>query len=109
MNFASTKSSRELVCGTKANQTAVMATSSPEDSLSSPTADQEKSTPVPGKEKVHLASPSEQDVRAEDGGSISTAEGEDILARQALDPALNLKMHLVNNVGFSLIFIVYLG
>ncbi|KAK3934771.1 hypothetical protein QBC46DRAFT_70157 [Diplogelasinospora grovesii] len=34
------------------------------------------------------------DVRAADGGSLN---GEDILALQDLDPALNMKMHLVNN------------
>lgn len=30
---------------------------------------------------------------------LAVAEGEDILALQDLDPALNMKMHLVNNVG----------
>lgn len=35
------------------------------------------------------------DVRAADGGSLR--DGEDILALQDLDPALNMKMHLVNN------------
>ena len=30
--------------------------------------------------------------------SPSLAEGEDVLGRQDLDPALNAKMHLVNNV-----------
>lgn len=30
--------------------------------------------------------------------SLSLAEGEDVLGRQDLDPALNAKMHLVNNV-----------
>lgn len=30
---------------------------------------------------------------------ISLREGEDILALQDVDPALNLKMHLVNNVS----------
>lgn len=29
---------------------------------------------------------------------LATAGGEDILALQDLDPALNMKMHLVNNV-----------
>lgn len=35
------------------------------------------------------------DVRAADAGSLR--DGEDILALQDLDPALNMKMHLVNN------------
>ncbi|KAI7776893.1 hypothetical protein LA080_004320 [Diaporthe eres] len=35
------------------------------------------------------------DIRAADGGSLR--DGEDILALQDLDPALNMKMHLVNN------------
>jgi len=37
-----------------------------------------------------------KDLRAADGGSIH--HGVDILALQDLDPALNMKMHLVNNV-----------
>jgi TATA-binding protein-associated factor Taf7 len=32
------------------------------------------------------------------GDQSSVGEGEDILAFQDLDPALNMKMHLVNNV-----------
>jgi hypothetical protein len=31
---------------------------------------------------------------------ISIREGSDILSLQAVDPALNAKMHIVNNVGF---------
>jgi hypothetical protein len=38
----------------------------------------------------------EPGVRSDD---IVTSGGEDILALQDLDPALNMKMHLVNNVG----------
>lgn len=78
-----------------------MATS-PDDSPSSPTIDKEKST-APDEENAHSHSKSDQDAHAADGGSIRMAEGEDILARQALDPALNLKMHLVNNVSYPLI------
>lgn len=37
------------------------------------------------------------DLRNADGSSIQG--GEDVLALQDLDPALNLKMHLVNNVS----------
>lgn len=37
------------------------------------------------------------DVRNADGSSLRG--GEDILALQDLDPALNMKMHLVNNVS----------
>lgn len=37
------------------------------------------------------------DVRNADGSSLRS--GEDILALQDLDPALNMKMHLVNNVS----------
>lgn len=37
------------------------------------------------------------DVRTADGSSLH--DGEDILALQDLDPALNMKMHLVNNVS----------
>ena len=37
------------------------------------------------------------DVRNADGSSLHA--GEDILALQDLDPALNMKMHLVNNVS----------
>jgi hypothetical protein len=39
----------------------------------------------------------ESDVPAE---GFSLHEGSDILALQGVDPALNAKMHLVNNVGF---------
>lgn len=39
----------------------------------------------------------EPDVPAE---GFSIHEGSDILALQGVDPALNAKMHLVNNVGF---------
>ena len=45
-------------------------------------------------EEKKIAEPIE-DLRAADGSSLN---GEDILALQDLDPALNLKMHLVNNV-----------
>jgi hypothetical protein len=37
------------------------------------------------------------DVRNADGSSLRS--GEDILHLQDLDPALNMKMHLVNNVS----------
>jgi hypothetical protein len=37
------------------------------------------------------------DLRNADGSSLRS--GEDILALQDLDPALNMKMHLVNNVS----------
>lgn len=86
-------------------QTAIMATS-PDDSPSSPTVDQEKST-TPDKEKAHSQILSDQDAHAAGGGSIRMAEGEDILARQALDPALNLKMHLVNNVSLPPLLILW--
>jgi hypothetical protein len=36
------------------------------------------------------------DLRNADGSSL---QGEDVLALQDLDPALNMKMHIVNNVG----------
>lgn len=84
-----------------------MATS-PDDSPSSPTLDQEKPTTIPGKEKAHSQTLSDHDAHAADGGSIRMAEGEDILARQALDPALNLKMHLVNNVSLPLALLLEL-
>ncbi|EFZ01437.1 MFS transporter [Metarhizium robertsii] len=41
------------------------------------------------------------DVRTADGSSLH--DGEDILALQDLDPALNMKMHLVNNPHFKAI------
>lgn len=75
-----------------------MATS-PGDSPSSPTLDPEKSTTVPGKDKTDPLSTLDKDAHAVDGGSLRSGDGEDILARQALDPALNMKMHLVNNVS----------
>lgn len=37
------------------------------------------------------------DLRNADGSSLRS--GEDILSLQDLDPALNMKMHLVNNVS----------
>lgn len=40
----------------------------------------------------------ERDVGMGDDAQSSLGEGEDILALQDLDPALNAKMHLVNNV-----------
>lgn len=71
-----------------------------DDSPSSPSAvDQEKSTAADDGE-AHSHTKSDQDAHAVDGGSIRMAKGEDILARQALDPALNSKMHLVNNVSY---------
>lgn len=73
---------------------------SPTSSDSSPrAATQEK----PSEELTTTAK--EKDDLANDGGSLRTGllEGEDILARQDLDPALNLKMHLVNNVGTCLL------
>ena len=39
------------------------------------------------------------DVRVAAAGGKTTFEGEDILDLEDLDPALNMKMHLVNNVG----------
>jgi hypothetical protein len=42
---------------------------------------------------------SDRALRAADGASLTS--GEDLLALQDLDPALNLKMHLVNNVRMS--------
>lgn len=76
-----------------------MATSA-DDSTPSPNLDSQKSTSTPGKDKsLPLITPHE-DAHAVDGASLRSAEGEDILARQALDPALNSKMHLVNNVSF---------
>ncbi|KAK0634400.1 major facilitator superfamily domain-containing protein [Bombardia bombarda] len=48
-------------------------------------------SPSHGEKKLSGEAP---DVRAADGGSL---KGEDILALQDLDPALNRKMHLVNN------------
>lgn len=43
-------------------------------------------------------------IRSQDDGRLAADEaslrkGEDVLALQDLDPALNLKMHLVNNVS----------
>ena len=56
--------------------------------------------------KEHLEKDSEKrdlsdapELRNADGGSINS--GVDILALQDLDPALNMKMHLVNNVRSS--------
>jgi hypothetical protein len=46
-------------------------------------------------EKVALG---ERDASLECPASPSIGEGEDILGRQDIDPALNAKMHLVNNV-----------
>ncbi len=46
-------------------------------------------------ESGHEGVPHVPDIRAADGSSL---KGEDILALQDLDPALNMKMHLVNNV-----------
>jgi hypothetical protein len=37
------------------------------------------------------------DLQTDDGSWVTS--GEDILALQDIDPALNMKMHLVNNVG----------
>lgn len=52
-------------------------------------------------EELTTTAAKEKDVNAVDGGSLRVGllEGEDVLAQQDLDPALNLKMHLVNNVG----------
>lgn len=43
--------------------------------------------------------PQPDDLRNADGSSI--AGGSDILSLQDVDPALNMKMHLVNNVSHS--------
>lgn len=37
--------------------------------------------------------------KVDDGDVASVRKGEDLLALQDLDPALNAKMHLVNNVS----------
>lgn len=47
----------------------------------------------------HLAHADGSDFMNADGSSISG--GSDILALQDVDPALNMKMHLVNNVSYT--------
>lgn len=42
-----------------------------------------------------------EEARYTDG--VSTHSGEDILALQDLDPAMNMKMHLVNNVSEAVV------
>lgn len=73
--------------------------SSPDNRPSSPALDPEKTSSSSAKEKALPLTTSDDDAHAVEGGSVRAAEVEDILARQALDPALNLKMHLVNNVS----------
>lgn len=82
---------------------------SPDDSPSSQNLEPEKSMATTwGKDKAVPRTTSDEDTHAVDGGSLRSGEGEDILARQALDPALNLKMHLVNNVSCFPCDLVYL-
>lgn len=47
-------------------------------------------------EKAAVNVDQEAALRAADGGSL---QGEDVLSLQDLDPALNMKMHMVNDVG----------
>lgn len=85
--------------------TVAMAPSASNPSLSSP--DVEKrlaaSSQIEPSEAPNATAPQEEDAHAVDEGSlrVDLLKGEDILALQDLDPALNLKMHLVNNVGAS--------
>jgi hypothetical protein len=51
----------------------------------------------PNLEKGVVESDGPGELRNADGSSIKS--GEDLLELQDLDPALNMKMHLVNNVG----------
>lgn len=51
---------------------------------------------------IAVGAPAEEEKRAtttSDSEVSSVSKGEDILALQDLDPALNAKMHLVNNVS----------
>lgn len=66
---------------------------------SPPPNDPEKSAVATAARKPDELTTAKEDAHAVDGGSLRAGEGEDILARQDLDPALNLKMHLVNNVS----------
>lgn len=51
------------------------------------------------KAKGIVATEADETVTTSDGDVSSLRKGEDILALQDLDPALNAKMHLVNNVS----------
>lgn len=64
---------------------------SPKDDLSRGSLDPDKSA------KDVILTPANHNVRGTDGSS--SHEGEDVLALQDLDPVLNMKMHLVNNVS----------
>lgn len=70
-----------------------------QDGTSSPNLDPEKSTMSSGEDKALPRTMADANTCAVDNNSLRSAEAEDILARQALDPALNMKMHLVNNVS----------
>lgn len=67
-------------------------------SPSSPVLEREKRGSAPGKAAELTASMDDRHVV--DTASLGSGKGEDILAQQDLDPALNMKMHLVNNVSF---------
>ena len=41
----------------------------------------------------------EPELRNADGSSLRSRSGEDILGLEDFDPALNMKMHLINNVS----------
>ncbi len=57
----------------------------------------EESSPRPDavQQEKGIFNDASPDLRGADGSSL---KGEDLLALQDLDPALNMKMHLVNNV-----------
>lgn len=65
-------------------------------STGSPTLDEEKTLPQHGNKDEALDDSAGHDVQI--GRANETVGGEDILGLQDLDPALNMKMHLVNNV-----------
>lgn len=59
----------------------------------------ERSVLVPRDAEANL--PGASDEERSNPGEGSTVRGEDVLAKQDLDPALNKKMHIVNNVGVA--------
>lgn len=68
-----------------------MASISPERSITDPDTE-EKKLGTPGQGGIMEP----DDLRNADGSSVN---GSDVLALQDVDPALNMKMHLVNNVS----------
>jgi hypothetical protein len=72
-------------------------------------ADQPRAADASSEEKNinDVQATNERELRAADGSSINNAE--DILGLQDMDPALNMKMHLVNNVRQTLLSCAALG